>query len=252
LKILGTTYIIITLLLFSLSNAGEAEDLFKKANTLYQEGEFEAAIAKYETIYANGLQSGELFYNLGNAYYKIGNLGRARLYYEKAKNLIADQETIEENLEILTLRLVDQIEKPPQLFLNIWWEAVVNILSTHQLSYIVLGLFWMVLILASLYMRNRKRGNDRMKMPFFTAAFILVFVSTIWFNKLYLIETGKYGIILSGSVTVHTEPSDKTTEAFVIHEGTKVKIERTSGNWYEIRLVDGKTGWLSNDILEII
>ena len=91
-----------------------------------------------------------------------------------------------------------------------------------------------------------------MKSVFILTLFIWLFSVIIWLNKIYLFETENYGVILSSTVTVYAEPSQETTELFVIHEGTKVQVQRSSHQWYEIRLADGKTGWLLQDNLEII
>ena len=87
---------------------------------------------------------------------------------------------------------------------------------------------------------------------FQTILVVWAFVFIIWVNKIYLFETEKHGIILTTTVTVYSEPAENTTELFVIHEGTKVKILRPSGDWLEVRLIDGKTGWLKNNVLDTI
>lgn len=245
---------IFTLLFLTISftYADLATDMFKEANALYQEGQFEAAIEKYEEILAADYESGELYYNLANAYYKTGNIGKARLNYERALYWLEGDESLTQNLELLKLRLVDQIEKPPKLFITVWWEALLNMFNTYTLGVIVLILFWIVLITAAIFLYYRKRGRIKWKSLFVTFLVLWLFLLTIWINKIYLFETEKYGVILASTVTVHAEPAADTTELFVLHEGTRVKVLRISNSWLEIRLADGKTGWLQSDVLEII
>jgi len=239
-------------LLTSIVLADQAKDMFNKANQLYQDGQFEAAIEKYEAILAANYQSGELYYNLANAYYKIGNIGKARLNYERSLLWLEGDEAVTQNLDLLKMRLVDQIEAPPKLFLTVWWNALLNLFNTNTLGIVVLILFWIVLIIAAVFLYFRKRGRIKWKSLFVTTLIVWLFLLVIWINKIYLFETEKYGVILASTITVHAEPADNTTELFVLHEGTKVKVQRASGGWYEIRLADGKTGWLDKDVIEII
>jgi tetratricopeptide (TPR) repeat protein len=245
---------IFTLICISISFvlADQPLDIFSEANQLYQKGDFEAAIEKYEKILSGKYESGELYYNLGNAYYKTGNIGKARLNYERALIWLEDDESVVQNLDLLKLRLVDQIEEPPKLFINVWWEKLLNLFDTKSLGIIVLILFWLVLITAAIFMHYRKRGMFKWKSVFVASLILWLLLLTIWINKIYLFETEMYGVILASTTTVYSEPAENTTELFVLHEGTRVKVERASGSWYEIRLADGKTGWLINNVLEVI
>ena len=244
--------ILLIILSVSLLFADQAADNFSKANALYSNGDFKKAIELYEDILKEGKGSGELYYNLGNAYYKTGNIGKARLNYERALFFMEGDEALNQNLQLLKLKLVDQIEEPPRLFISVWWENIINFINLKTLSHIVLGLFILTLLFLALFMHYRKRGRIRMKSVFILTLFIWLFSVIIWLNKIYLFETENYGVILSSTVTVYAEPSQETTELFVIHEGTKVQVQRSSHQWYEIRLADGKTGWLLQDNLEII
>ena len=239
-------------LVSSLSYADLASDMFAEANQLYQEGNFGQAIEKYQEILNAGYESGELYYNLANAYYKDGNLGRARLNYERALLWLEGDEAVVQNLELLKLRLVDQIEEPPRLFISVWWDALLDVFNSATLGIIVLIIFWIVMVNAAIFMYFRKRGRIKWKSAFVTSLVIWLFLLTVWLNKIYLFETEKYGVILASTITVHAEPAENTTELFVLHEGTRVKVERSSSGWLEIRLADGKTGWLKSSVLEII
>lgn len=232
--------------------AFQSDQIFEQANQYYQNSEFELAVENYESILQSGFESGELYFNLGNAYYKIGLLGKARINYERALIWMEGDGDLTHNLEMLKLRLVDQIEPPPQLFINVWWNYLVDLFQTHIWGYIVLFMFWILLIIAAVYLHYRRRGKIKMKGLLVTISIIWLFVMSIWVNKIYLFETENYGIILKSSVTVYAEPVKETTELFVIHEGTRVKVERFNEGWLEIRLEDGKTGWLMEENLEVI
>jgi tetratricopeptide (TPR) repeat protein len=232
--------------------AQQVYDLFEEANQHYQKGEFESAVEKYELILSNGKESGELYYNLANAYYKLNRLGHARLNYERAVKWLDDDEAVIQNLELLKLRLIDQIEEPPRLFINVWWDTILNFFGLRTSGNILLVLTWFMLLSGAVYIYSRKRGRIRFKGLFVTLLVCWIFILLIWTTKIYLFETEKQGVILSTSVTVYAEPAANTTELFVIHEGTIVNILRSSGEWLEVRLIDGKTGWLSGNVLEVI
>lgn len=232
--------------------ADQAHNLFEKANQSYHDGDYSAAIKGYENILSGGMESGELYYNLANAYYKLNKLGNARLNYERALIWMENDEAVLQNLSLLKLRLVDQIEEPPRLFISKWWESLLSTFSLPTLGNIVLFLFWTLLISIAIFLHYQKRGRIKFKSLFNTVLVIWLFALVIWANKIYLFESEIHGVILLSTVTVQAEPSDNTTELFVIHEGTKVKINRSSGDWFEIQLIDGKTGWLKNNALEKI
>ena len=128
-----------------------------------------------------------------------------------------------------------------------------DLIRLDVLIWIVAGLFWLVLIVYSVryYFRSRGRG-DRYKMIFVFIFILFIFFALISTQKIYNLETEQYGIVMKSSVISRAEPKPGATEVFILHEGTKVKIERAAGNWYEIRLEDGKTGWMENTNIDII
>ncbi len=234
-------------------NAADLHDIFDQGNQYYQQGEYQRAVESYQEILDEGYASGSLYFNLGNAYYKLGQLGSARLNYERAADYLKNDEALEENLQLLSLRLVDQIEPVPQFFLNAVWNKIVDFLALNALIWIISGLLWLVLIVFSLryYLRSRGHG-DRFKMLYVAVFLLFIFVALISIQKIYNLETEQYGIIMKSSVTSRAEPKADATEVFILHEGTKVQIERMAVDWFEVRLEDGKTGWLESANLEII
>ncbi len=246
--------IVILLFIVSLNFAlaNQLQDQFIGANKLYQDGQFENAIALYEDIIAKGYESGDIYFNLGNAYYKLGNIAKSRINYERSLLWLEGDEDVKQNLELLKLRLVDQIEPTPKLFINVWWDSILNTLNIDSFGYIVLTLLWIVLISAAMFLHYRKRGRQKLKGLFILSLVSCILALTIWISKIYQFETENYGVILKSTVTIYSGPAENLTELFVIHEGTKVKIERVTSDWYEIRLEDGKTGWLEQNVLEII
>ena len=248
---------LLTLLLF-FSFAGsslsqEAPELFKQANQLYQQNKYEQAVAFYDSILATGLESGELYFNLGNAYYKMGKLGLARLNYERSAKFLKNDPALSENMELLKLQLVDKIQTPPKFILYAWNELLLEMFSTKMLSWIVVGLLWMVLLSAALWQFYlKRRREERFRKLFISSLIIFLIVSLLLAQKIYRAETEKFGVVLEPSVTLYAEPSSTGTEIFILHEGTKMRIIRIKDNWMEIRLKDGKTGWIEKSHLQVI
>ncbi len=229
------------------------EELFRRGNRYYQNGEYENAVEMYKQIIDQDVESGALYFNLGNAYYKLNDSGKARLNYERARRFLQGDEALEENLLLLRERLVDQIERPPQFILSVWWNGFLALFSINMLCWISAGLLWLILIFAVLRIHFRRRGRrDRFQAIFVTLVVIFMLLSLVLVQKIYRLETEKHGIIMDLSATIYAEPSTVATEVFVLHEGTKVSIERQNDNWLEVKLADGRTGWIEQQKLEII
>lgn len=223
--------------------------MFQVANNAYAKGDYQGAIEHYSAILDQGVASGEVYFNLGNAYFKINDLGRAILYYEKASKFIEGDPALEQNLQLSRLRIVDKIEPIPELFIFEWWTTLTHLFSLDTFLWLSLGVFSVLILLIIvnlLFTRQYIR-----QFIWFTSGFcILIFVITL--NLLYEFETTQFGVILEEKVSVISEPDTGGTEVFILHEGTKVKINRLVNNWLEISIADGKTGWLRDTALETI
>jgi hypothetical protein len=229
-----------------------AQDLdtrFNQANKAYADEDYQQAIELYSNILGEGLESGEVFFNLGNAYYKINDLGRAILNYEKARKYIDGDPALEQNLKLAQLRIVDKIEPIPQLFIVEWWTTLMQIFSLDTLLWLTFTLFSLVALFIMGLLMYSKRIFYRL-IWIASILFILFFVITT--SVIYEFETTKFGVILEKKVSVVSEPDSDGTEVFILHEGTKVKINRTLNDWMEISIPDGKIGWLKQSALAVI
>ncbi|RMH62352.1 MAG: tetratricopeptide repeat protein [Calditrichaeota bacterium] len=232
--------------------AQTADNLFEQANQAYRDGKFEQALSLYKQIEEQGMVSGALYFNMGNAAYRLRKYGLARLYYERAKKLMPNDEDLKYNMELLTLRLTDQIKDPPQLFLFRWWHGLTELLPAKGWGMASLTLLIVTLTGWAFFFYRRNRGRSVQLRVASYLSFLWVFVMIIWVTKSYREQTDRYAVVLVPSETVHAEPSETTTELFILHEGAKVKIEQQNNNWALIRLKDGKTGWLSSKSIEEI
>jgi tetratricopeptide (TPR) repeat protein len=219
---------------------------FKQGNKAYSEGNYQDAVDAYLKVIADNMASGEVFFNLGNAYYKLNQIGRSILYYEKALQFLEGDEALEQNLRLARLRIVDKIEPIPKLFLEEWWIWATHIFSIPAIAWICFILFLVAMFTMAFYFIFAKRILKRL-----TWITIVLFAVALAFylSRIYQFESSDYGIILVSKVSVVSEPSLTGDEVFIIHEGTKVKINREIDGWLEISLADGKTGWLKSNSL---
>ncbi|MFQ5631875.1 MAG: tetratricopeptide repeat protein [bacterium] len=227
------------------SYADETESLFYQGNKLYENGDYSGAVDFYERILASGKQSWQLYYNLGNAYYKLNKTGMSILNYERAYKLDPENEDIRFNLQLANLAIVDRIPEPPKAEWMIWLENIQFSLSFSALVWMTLSFYAIFMLsLALKYMKPELWKNRVIR--FFGKASVSVFIIFfLWFAyRWYQVETEQFAIVLQSEVSVSSSPTQDATEVFALHEGTKLKIEQHSGEWVRIRLQDGKVGWL--------
>lgn len=237
--------------LFLLAN--DQNQIILKANKAYSASSYTEAVELYSKVVESGFEAPELYYNLGNSYFKMNDYASAILWYERAKRLDPGNEDIEFNLNVANTKISDKIEPLPELFYKRWFYGLVLLLpidtwATLALILLVAGLAGLVLFLASRVLIIRKIG-------FWSGALFLLFsisfLALSWSGKMYLTTTS-YAVVFSPTITVKSSPDDKSTDLFVVHEGTKVILLDNIGGWYEIRIANGSVGWLPvNSLVKI-
>ena len=228
-------------------------DLIQKANEHYTKEEFQKAIDGYNQILMAGIESPEVYYNLGNAYYKTKQYTLAILNYERAKLLAPDDEDISFNLQVANQKVVDSIQELPGIFIVRWWNALVNSQTTD--TWAVLSIFSFIVFLTMLGFYFFAKTSEVKRITFWSGCFLIVFTIFSWTfaakQKSRLVNHS-YAIVMQPTVTVKSSPSDKGTNLFVVHEGLKIRITDKLGDWVEIRLADGNKGWLLTESVERI
>lgn len=247
-KIYIVISILVVLILAGNIPAQSHDQDFALANKAYLDGNYLVALEGYKQILASGVVSGEVFFNLGNTYYKLQQYGQAIYYYEVAKKYISGDESLEQNLQLARIHTIDKIEPIPQLFLKTWWLTVLDLFSMEIFAWAAFSAFLLLIIALSL----RIIFNRALIKTTWLFAILFAVVMLIFTSKAYLFETSEFGIILSTEVSVASEPNDSGAEIFILHEGTKTEILRYLGEWVEIRIADGKTGWIRNNQVNII
>ncbi len=228
--------------------------LIKAANTFYTEGKFKVALKYYLKVEELGYVSAELYYNIGNANYKMNDIASAILYYERALKLKPNDKDAKNNLILAQAFVVDKIENIPEIFIGKWLRNFRNIFNSNIWVTISMLSFILFIFFAAIYLFS---GTYRLKKISFFIAVISVFVSVtslIIGHKQYKNEKERReAIVMSPTVAVKSSPVANSTDLFVLHEGIKVYIEdSTQNNWYEIKITDGRVGWLKKEDIEKI
>ena len=226
----------------------------QEADEAYQKNEFETAISLYEELIASEGETADVYYNLGNSYYKNKNMAKAILNYERALLLEPGDADIHFNLELAKSKAIDKIIPTPEVFIVTWANAVVN--SMSESSWATLGIVAFLLVLAGIGVYIFISSVTLKKVGFICAAVMLVIciVANIAASKQKRELVTRNGcIVVSPSVTVKSTPDESGTDLFVIHEGTKVFIsDDTMSEWKEVSLEDGKKGWMPASAIEAI
>ena len=224
-----------------------------EADSAYIRGQYQQAINDYEALLKQGA-SAEIYYNLGNAYYRTENITRAVLNYERALLFSPGDRDIRFNLQLAQSKTIDKIIPESEMFFVTWYHALVNLMSIDGWARTALVLLALVIVLSLAYLFSERIWLR--KLGFFAglALLVLFVLSNIfaWQQKQNLVHR-KGAIVMEPSVTVKSTPAKNGTDLFILHEGTKVTVtDATMKGWKEIRLADGKEGWIESNKLETI
>lgn len=230
----------------------EAEQLFTQANTAYEAGEFVSALALYDSV-AVEFSSFELWYNAGNAAFRNGELGRSILFYERARRIKPTDDDLQVNLTIANERVADRIAELPSMGVeNLWTVLTASArLPLWSLLAVVFQLLGFGFLAGWLF-----AGKPAFKHSFFALGVAGIFIGFTAYGMasatMNRIEANTEAVIQAPLVEVKNSPSSNENNAFVLHEGTKVKIRQQRGEWFEIKLANGRVGWVLAETVETI
>ncbi len=222
-------------------------------DSAYLNDDYVTAAQVYETLLTNG-EAADLYYNLGNSYYKSGEIAKAILNYERALLLEPGNADIRFNLEMAKAKTVDKIDVVPEIFFVSWIKTLINTQSVDAWSYC--GIVFFILFIITLYFFVFSKSVSIKKISFFSGllcALIVICANIFAAEQKKRLLDRENGIIMTPNVVVRSTPSESGTNLFVLHEGRKVQIKDSSmREWKEIRLEDGKVGWIPTTAIEII
>ena len=232
----------------SLEDATKAE-----GDSAYMKNDYASAIQIYEALLNRG-EAADIYYNLGNSYYKAGDIAKAILNYERALLLQPGNGDIRANLEIARSKTVDKVEPVPEIFFVSWTKSLINSMSVD--SWAVCGVVCFILLIVSLYLFIFSKQIVLKKAGFISGIVFLAvtILANVFANQQKDELTNRNSaIVINPSVTVRSTPSESGTSLFILHEGHKVGVKDGSmKDWKEIRLEDGKVGWVPASAIEII
>lgn len=240
---------IIYLLFFSFGSLfAQDQGLFQQATQAYSEGNYKVSIEKYEQILENGRTSVAVYYNLANAHYKLNQVAPSIYYYEKALQLNPNDEEVKNNLAFAQKMTIDVIEPIQKSDFSKRIDKLVSSFSFDNWAWatVVFSFLFALFILGYYF-----AGSSKRKRVFFIPAMLcLVFgIASIIFANLRhsTQQNNQYAIVFAQEAKVKSEPNSRSEEVFLLHEGTKVKVKENFGGWLEIKLADGKQGWIKKE-----
>ncbi|HEX9933823.1 MAG TPA: tetratricopeptide repeat protein [bacterium] len=233
--------------------AGVVEQPFQEGNRHFQAGQYEEALAAYSKVLASGSESGPLYYNMGNCYYKLSDIGRAVLFYERAKRLMPRDGDVKANLALANLAAVDKIESQGDFFLIAWTNGFVRLLPRMLLVAVVLALYVLSLLMLTGWFVVRRQALRMMLLRLAiagAAAFLLFGAALVSREREQRLR--REAVILASKVDVQSAPGDEGVVVFSLHAGARVRTDQKTGEWVEIVLPDRKVGWVKQEVLEAI
>lgn len=243
----------ILFILIGFSTFAQNDDLFEQGNKLYNDGKYEEAITKYESILENGKHSAELYFNLGNAHYKLNHIAPSIYNYEKALLLAPNDKEIKNNIGFARNMTIDAVETVPEIGFSKFVNNISKSMSFEQwgITSIALVVLFVALFLSYYFMYAS--GRKRIAFIGSLASLILSFVALAFaYHNYDLIENDRPAIVFAQESQVKSEPNLRSNEAFILHEGTKVQVLDTVNSWKKIKLADGKTGWIPQDDIKLL
>jgi tetratricopeptide (TPR) repeat protein len=226
---------------------------FHQGNEYYRAGKYDQAIEKYLHIVRQGYRDPSLFYNLGNAYFKKGNLGKAILFYEKAKLFLPRDGDIQKNLSFANSMTIDKIGEESPVWLTTVWHSITFFLTLNELTVIFTGIYFFLSFLGVLAILKKKGMARKIAcqlLIFFSI--LLIFAGGLFLYRIYHLKSSQAGVITSKIVEVKSGPENSLATLFSLHEGTAFSIQQKRGDWSQIMLKNGWSGWVQGKDMEKI
>ena len=216
------------------------ENLFIQANKQYAEEKYIDAISLYDSIIYNGLESSELYYNLGNCYYKIKDWPQAIWYYKKSLSINPNNNDAYHNLNVSKLKTKNLTKAIPQLFYKKWIDNIINLLSLKNWQIFTIICIWIVVIIQILKIFTKFKIKHLLTLFHIFSLIILITTYTAYQKK----YTEKEAIIFSSSTIVNSAPSSSGTNLFSLNPGNEIRIIDQIEDWVKIKTTDGRNGWI--------
>ncbi len=223
-------------------------ETFYNANVAMQEENYDEAIDSYESILKLGYISSDLYYNLGNAYYRKDNLGQAIWAYRNALGLNPRDSDAKHNLSIANARIIDRIEMPKSFFILELYRAIKTNLNTKE-WFFVASILLVIQALWFLFVKINIIDLKISKSILFILTATNLVAHGICFDYYFQQKRENSAVVIKNECQVLSGPSYNNTVLFIVNDGSMVEIVSTQKDWSEIILLDGKKGWLQNKLI---
>jgi tetratricopeptide (TPR) repeat protein len=247
-------FIIICIFLLTSKNLLSSNlENFKQANDYFNAGKYELSADLYSSLIDSGYKESEIYFNLGNSYFRLNNIPAAILNFERAKRLNPNDEDIDFNLKLANLKIVDKFEPVPKLFFLVWFEEAIALLYSGVWGYVIVGSIWIFFTcLLCLFIGFAPKLRTWF-LFLMIASLILSGAAGLFGYKAFKYENSQNAaIIFNPSVYVKSAPDPGSTDLFILHEGTKIHIMETIDKWIQIKVENGNIGWIKQDEIQII
>jgi len=238
-------YGVVILLFVVTFSMAQNNQLFEQGKERYKNGKYQEAITSWMQVLDNGKHSASVYFNLGNAHYKLNHVGPSIYYYEKALQLAPNDKDIKTNLAFAENARIDAIEPLPKTIFSKWYTNVSSILTFDGWAVTSVVLVMLFVLLFLLYYFS---FSERRKRLLFAGSLFSVLLFLVAFTMTYQtyadFNTNNPAIVFSEKTEAKSGPSLGSDNAFLVHEGTKVQITATDANWVRVVLANGKEGWL--------
>ena len=242
-------FVFFSMLLVPSLSSGQAsmEPLFEEGNTAYNEGDYSKAISLYEQTLKLGQHSAALYYNLGNAYYRLNKVAESIYYFEKAQLLNPKDKDLQINSAFARNMTIDAIEFLPESQLTQLKNRLFNSFSFYTWSIMTVVLLW---IFVGLFLGYLLFKSTQLKRSFFFSSLVVLVLFSGSFIITFSIDQQKkntqFGILFSNQIDIWSEPNQQGELLFTLHEGTKVQLLDNLEEWQKIRIANGSEGWIKN------
>ncbi len=229
------------------------ERLFQQANQAYQKKHYQKATNLYDSLRKAGYASPNLYFNLGNAYYKLNRMPESILFYEKAQKNSGFREDVTHNLSLAREQIPDDVEMKQSTLLGTWWNNAVRYFSLSTWSKITVVLIWLACLSFAGFLTLIRERLKRLALVTGPIAILLFIGSMVLTAERYQYSTqNHHAVIFSPRVDVKRAPDPKSEKMFILHAGTKVALKNELERWQKIRLPNGEQGWVKENALRTI
>ncbi len=230
-----------------------AQSGFENGNVLYKQGKYEDAISAYETLFRSKKQSSELYFNLGNCYYKLNKVAPSIYNFEKAILLNPENEQAKNNLELAQKMRIDDIKEIPKIGFTKILQTITSKFHYDSWAWISIGLAVLVLLLFTAFYFLEK---PILKQIFFSGMLVTLFVMMLsimasFFEKNQSNKDNP-AIIFAERTSLKSEPIESSKDLKILHEGTKIYVETSKNNFKKVKLTDGTSGWIKSETLKML